>query len=432
MNSNRPKTEELIQDIERVARELGVEPWNLTRARYLNGGAGYSEWFTRGYAQLIQDYYKRELNEESDVLAIRGSSSRNKYTTRLERRLGDVLYSESRVEDLIKRVFQVSPVVINEPDPTAKLHETKEINRWNIIHLSDTHMGQIVDPLEVEGNQYNWQVFARKLGKIASNVANFKLDHRPEVEGLVITIAGDMVQGAIHSDDVNQDLMIYQFAGAVKNFAAFISYQRKFYKKIVVVSTTGNHDRLLTGTKGKSRATAQKFDSYQTMFVMALQQAFIRDAAVEFIVPKTPYSVFTLFGRNFWTTHGDTFIVLGNPEKSIDVGKIAAQIDKINSSLADRDRMECLLMGHVHSSVRIGLPNDVDVFINPSLSGAQPFSQFMGKLKDRTGCWLIESTKDYRIGDSRMIWVDDATNDESYEEIIEPYDYRLVFDKINE
>jgi hypothetical protein len=307
--------------------------------------------------------------------------------------------------------------------------------RVNTMMISDTHFGINIDPYEVESNQYNWTIAARRLGKVIHDAAHFKLDHRNDCQKLVINFGGDLCQGIIHADDAGQELMTFQMVGAARMVIQGIDYLRDFYNEIDCAITDDNHMRLLTHTKGNGRAMSQKSDSFNTMLFEMVQQAFRLDPAVKFHRPKTPYTEYKVFDRTQFLTHGDTVLKLGWLSKKIDTGSLAAQIAAINATRTDANRIEVVWAGHVHTGLQLALESDVDVFINPSMSGIDPFAQSIGILGGsnerscRAGQWLVEQTREERIGDARIVWASKADDDADYEKIITPFDYQLALTK---
>lgn len=230
-------------------------------------------------------------------------------------------------------------------------------------------------------------------------------------------------------------MMTYQMVGAARMIIQAIDYLRDFYNEIECAITDDNHMRLLTLTKGKGRATAQKFDSFNTMMFEMVQQAFRLDPEVKFLRPKTPFTEYKVFDRTNFLTHGDTVLKLGWVSKKIDTGSLGAQIANINATRHDDNRIEVVWAGHVHTGLQLALETDVDVFINPSMSGIDPFAQSIGILGGsshracRAGQWLVEQTREERVGDARIVWCSKSDDDADYEKVITPFDYELALKK---
>lgn len=422
---------QIVDDIRRVATEAGCEPAEIKMASYRKGGGQFTEWQLRsngGLTNIIRDAFGDP--EEPDHMVVRGTQRRRAEVRRLRRELGDTRYSREWLTDAIRRVSrEMAPLKVPRARASLRARDAAACDRENVGHFSDIHFGVIIDPYEVEGNQYNLQIAARRFACVVDAIARYKLDHRKECLGLVLNFAGDILQGLIHTSDHNQEMLVHQAIAARRYITQAIAYLLQFYDRIRVPMSPGNHDRLITFTKGRDRATAQKYDNLLTIVFEGVQAAFWQDPRVTFEVPKTPYTSYRVFDRVWTTTHYDTFLTVGNPERSVDVAAIGAKVDKINAGLSDADRIQVVLGGHVHTALYVGLMNDVDLFINPSLSGSDPHAAASGYMRSRRGQWLIESTRDWRVGDTRMVWADGADLVSDYDEIITPYDYELVVKK---
>ena len=431
VQSTSPTLDAIVADIKQAAATLGLDPSQVTKSKYYAGGGRFTEHQLKskgGITGIISDAFPFTPSS-TDLIAIRGTQTRTLALRKLQREYGTAAYREERFKSVLSEAFKQQPIVLSVAKKEPKRRTAKKIERYNIGHLSDIHFGIGIDPLEIEENQYNWLISARRLAQVIESLAHYKLDHREECGGLVLNMGGDLAQGIIHSDDANQDLLTWQFAGAVRYICSAVDYLLNFYDKILIPVTPDNHMRILTHSKGHDRARAQKYDSFNSMMFEAIQQAFRRDSRVEFIIPRTPYTTYKVFDRTFLSTHGDTVLNLGSPEKAVDIGNISRQIDRLNSSASESDRVQVVLAGHVHTALYLGLPNDVDLFINPSLSGTDAYAQSLGFLKSRTGQWIFESTREHRIGDTRLIWTNDADNNKTLDEIIPTFDYNLMLKK---
>lgn len=430
----------LETDIKRIAKLNGIEPQELTKKLYLEY-SDFTDWELRkfgGFTKIKTDLFGPAANpytdSPNDLAAIAGTSARNRYVAKLQRELGNDLYKLEKFKHHIKEAVRLFPLQV-ERNYDLPVKQRKH-ERTNIVMISDTHFGLKIDPQEVEWNQYSWTVAARRLGKIAYDTAHFKADHREDCNELVICFAGDLGQGIIHNDDVNQDLITYQIVGTARMLVDFISYQLEYYNKVSVQITDDNHLRLVTETKGKGRTTAQKFDSFNTLLFEAVQMAFRLEPRVTFNRPKTPYTEFKVFGRTYLTTHADTFLNVGMPANRLNTVDISNKLANMNAHRPDSDKIQMVLCGHVHTGTYVALPCDVDLFVNPPLSGTDPYALSIGIVngsrykRERVGQWLIESTKEERVGDHRIIWAEKADSEDIYESIIKPYDYELVLNKV--
>lgn len=421
----------------RIAEDLSVLPVELSKHQFLSNSS-ITEWTLKKFGNFgaVKNLlfgenlnpYEAEISTNAIIQGVRYEKQR---LSRLHREIGRNEYVTNSISQAIGQALRDIEFSVR---PSKKIKERrKSYERTNVVHISDTHFGLKIDPYEVESNQYSWTIAARRLGKVAFDAAHFKQDHRNECKELVINLGGDLCQGIIHLDDDNQDMLTYQIVGAARMLIDFIDYQRDFYERIRVAVTPDNHMRISTAVKGKDRATAQKFDSYNTIMVEIVQQAFRFCPEIEFLVPKTPYTEYQIFGVTHWLTHGDTVLNVGYLSSKINTEAVKNAIMSLNATRDDR--IGVVWCGHIHVGVYMSLDIDVDLFVNPSLSGSDPYATshgFFGGSKDRksrTGQWLVECTKEERIGDSRIIWAQKADDEPEYEEIIRPFDYSLAATK---
>ena len=433
--------EDIKKDMIVVADHNQVNPANLSKSLYFGGTGKYKEWEFRqlgGYNSVRTELFgspeKPFGTNQTDLAILRGTQERRAEVTRLQRQLGTHKLQVERFRVVLEDAIKTFPPLINKTRKKIAKKNAKH-ERTNIAMISDTHLGLNIDPFEVEGNQYNWTVAARRLGKVFHDIAHFKLDHREDCEKLVLNMGGDLCQGIIHLSDAGQDLMTYQMIGAARMIVQAIDYELDFYDSIDICITDDNHMRLVTQVKGKDRAMAQKFDSFNTMLFESVQQAFRNEPRVRFLRPKTPFTEYKVFGRTHFLTHGDTVLNLGMPAKNINPSSLSAQISAMNAVRSDSERIEVVWAGHVHTGTYIALQNDVDVFINPSLSGIDPFAQSIGIISghqgrtSRVGQWLVETTREERVGDQRIMWAHKADENPEYEKIVTPFDYELALSK---
>jgi len=321
-------------------------------------------------------------------------------------------------EDFIKEVKK-----INEQTP-IKIH--KQINlgikkspeRTVVAHISDTHIGLMLQGATMDGlNHFNPQIAARRFAFFAKTLAQYKLEHRKQTD-LVLVLNGDILAGVIHSQDTMNILPIsLQYTVALRIFTQFISYISQHFTKMTIVCETGNHDRVMH-KENKGRQTDEKWDSFATILYESLIQVFYKHKNIHFILSKTPYSLLKIQGHQAMITHGDTVVKVGNPGKSINIKSITDQVNAFSSGL--KINLKMLLVGHVHKSTYITLDNGCDLVINGTLSGTDEFAQSIGILSNNPIQQIFEVTKDHAVGDMRFVRVNEGDNDESLDQIIEP------------
>jgi hypothetical protein len=419
----------IVKTIQKIADEQNIDVYDVTKTDILEEGS-ISEWQLRslgGLSKVRSSHYPEP--PDKDLIAERGVAQRKSYLSKLERTLGDREYFLEEVGKKIETVLAKYPIkVSNVKAPSFNLPKKEKV-REVIAFMSDTHFGITIDPNEVPQNVYNWRVAARRMGKFAEQIATYKVEHRAATQRLRLCLGGDLAQGIIHLTDSNTDLITNQFIGTLNLLVQFIDYLRQSFKEIIVECTTCNHMRLVH--KGPDRAFAQKYDSFATMLHAGLQAAYRNVKQVQFHVPKTPFTDFEVLGHRVYMTHGDTCLNIGNPGKQIDIGRITAEVNNLNAAeaVAGRRPYSAVMLGHVHVPFCILLNNGVELVVNGTGSGVDPFAQAIGIHSSHAVQTIFEATEYCVVGDYRKIYLNDATNESRYESVIKPWDYGLELDK---
>ena len=83
------------------------------------------------------------------------------------------------------------------------------------------------------------------------------------------------------------------------------------------------------------------------------------------------------------------------------------------------------MFGHVHFYSDFYTPCGVRVVTNPSLSGTDGFAHSLGINNSTSAQVLFESTKDYILGDSRLVQLNEADDMKSLDKIIPTFNKEL-------
>lgn len=415
----------VISNIEATALQLNKDPWEVTKADYIK--CGFKEWGLRklgGISSILRDNYPSETSK--NLSEYRGSIRRKQYVTKLENQVGDDTYWNNRWKFALSDALKANPIILHKPRKIDAPKKNK-LDRYVIGHLSDNHWGGYIDAEEVEGNEYTWQIAARRTGMFVDTLANYKLDHRNECGGLVLNIGGDQIEGILdHNQEwANQDMLTWQMIGATRYIISSIDYLLNFYPEIIIPATTDNHMRVQTGVKGRDKAKRQRYDSMLTQMMEGLRQVFRHEPRVRFIQPLFPYTMYRLFDWNYLLVHGDAVITFGNVHNTVPIADITRQVNAFNAIRKDGDRADVVFGGHVHFGLHAWLSNGVRLFINPSMSGIDPYGNFLGGFKDPIGQWIVEATRDNAVGDMRLADLSQADKYVEYEKIIPPFNYSL-------
>jgi predicted MPP superfamily phosphohydrolase len=363
--------------------------------------------------------YKRYTGSQQILKNVKTTFSA-KESNKLLREENKVIVSNQLGMDAFLRKFKkiVNEIEFNVHKPVVTKSKSAT-ERTIVAHISDTHIGINIDPQEMGGvNEYNSTISARRFAKFFKEIANFKLQYRKNTD-LVLVLNGDIFAGVIHSQEKGVDLMTTQFAQGLSIFSQGISFLSGYFKSIKIYCVVGNHDRYIH-KDNKGRQTEQKWDSFGTNLYIALREIFKKSKNIQFYIPETPYASFKVYNHRFIASHGDTFINLGNPGKSINTGDITKQINAISTGLDMK--IDVFMGGHVHKATHQVLDNGTHLIINGTLSGTDPFAQSIGIVGNHPFQQIFEVTKDFPVGDVRYIRLDYADENEKLEKIVKPLD----------
>ncbi len=422
--------DKIVDTIKSASDTLGVDVYDLTKAEVLESGV-VSEWDLRKLGGLAAIRKAHFPLRDAKLSAKSGVTLRKAYVNQLEKIVGNQEYFNEEVVARIEEVLAKNPIQVNKHPQkyTYKKPSKHDRPREIVAVISDTHFGLNIEKQEIVSNEYSWAIAARRMGKLAEQIATYKIEHRASTPRLRLCLGGDLAQGIIHLDDRGTGLITEQIIGSLSILVQMIDYLRGFYKEIVVECTPCNHLRLTH--KAPGRATAQKWDSFATLLHAMLQTTYRAQKDVIFHVPKTPFTDFEVLGHRFFMTHGDTIINVGNPGNSLDVKRIAEQVNNLNSNIpVGEKKYEVVIVGHVHVPVRTAMSNGCDLIINGSASGTDGYAQSIGIFGNNPVQTIFEATEEYPVGDYRQVRLADATYDTKYEKIIRPYNLSIEIPKI--
>lgn len=152
--------------------------------------------------------------------------------------------SEARFEHLMDEIKrQVSTL---DDLPYYKLAEKIDLTEHDksaTIMLSDWHAGAIIDN---QFNFYNMEVLQDRANQVYNKVVKHGLTHK--VRDLYVEINGDMVNGLIHvsSRVQSEEDVSAQIIKVSKVLANMINELKPFFGSITVITTIGNHGRMVT------------------------------------------------------------------------------------------------------------------------------------------------------------------------------------------
>jgi DNA repair exonuclease SbcCD nuclease subunit len=235
----------------------------------------------------------------------------------------------------------------------------------------------------------------RRTAALAREVIEYKDHYRDHTE-LVVHLAGDIIQGRLH-DIASAAPVAEQVTRAIYLLTSFLRRCAAAYPKVSVYCTPGNHGRIKD--RHPSRAVNQKWDSFENIIYEAVRIAMHDAANVSFVIPKTPFYEYALFGMRGFVTHGDTVLNPGYPGKAVNVAKLESQALKLMSARGD---YRLIAVGHVHVPSVVHLPSTVLV-TNGALIPTDEYGTSIGVHSTACVQQLWETVPNYMFGDHRML-----------------------------
>jgi hypothetical protein len=286
--------------------------------------------------------------------------------------------------------------------------------------LSDLHFGSLLDHRE-NPYQYGPVEEARRIGAIFNEAAEYKTRYREYTE-LRIHLAGDLFQGQLHDPRDGAPLTAQAIACA-EYLTQGIAFLSGHFPVVKVDFTPGNHGRNVA--RHQERAVHQKWDAVETMTYHDVWNGvkhLDNVKATPALANRRPFYEFKDFEETGLVTHGDTFLKVGIPSKTIYVERVRSQLNSI--MVGSGKRYSVVAVGHVHIKSSIALPEGVRFITNGCLVPPDQFSQSIGSVSVMCGQQMWESTKAYPVGDERFAQVDHHTDKDPYfDKIIKPFEY---------
>lgn len=219
-----------------------------------------------------------------------------------------------------------------------------------IYHWSDWHLGEVVDPKQMHGyNAFNREIAEQRVVTLVRNSLMMTKEilgrHKPN--GCVIFLGGDFVSGWLHQELIATDDMtpLQAMRTATTWLNAALLEMVKFFGKITVIGTPGNHGRLFHRPPGKLGA----YQAFDWLVYGFLQDLFEHDKRFTFIIPGEGEYLAELNGRRYMFMHGHELGVKGGDGIIGAIGPIMRGAQKVGRSSASIGRdFDTLVIGHYH------------------------------------------------------------------------------------
>jgi len=417
---------DIVSQIKTLCKESGISATELRLKDLVDMGISERQIRNHGGLTAIKKAFFPETEKTLKSIALLNESSG--YLRKLERSVGNKDLFEERLIETIKSIIKPLPKI-----KTPKITKSNRSEQVEFVGmLNDTHIGAIIDNEEIGGiNSFDFKEACRRFAFYTKEVINYKKHKRTQVKKLHLILNGDLIAGIIHGLETKGiHLMVHQLNAALHIFTYVIQNLLTEYSLIEVHGIAGNHDRAIHKNHGK-RAVGEVYDSYANSVFYGLSTAFRNNKNVTFNFPKTPYGFINLPAGRAMYAHGDHVFsgALGNPGKAINVKGLTDAIRTFNAGeIAKGNKpIKLLLLGHVHVFAHFITSDGVEVYISPSLSGLDAFAHSLTINNNFIAQPIFESTKDFILGDCRLIRLNTADNNNELDKIIPVYNKELNF-----
>jgi hypothetical protein len=261
------------------------------------------------------------------------------------------------VDQLVDDIKSLAPRSYSPAPPVnwVKRHHSRSEEQTAVLHLSDSHIGQVITPDQTDGfGDYDFDMFRARLKTLETGMISIVEQHtNTRVPKLVVAMGGDMLHGALgHAAEVGQvNTLFEQFYAGGHVLAQFLRNLSQHFPEVEVQVTAGNHTRW---QNQKKMPTHNRFSNLDT-FLYALTQALTKDVpAVKWVITKQPIADFEIYGHKFRMLHGDTLRggdkALGIPNHA--VGRMLSITTQLLSKV-ERNGPSYYLIGHFHREISI-------------------------------------------------------------------------------
>jgi hypothetical protein len=174
--------------------------------------------------------------------------------------------------------------------------------------LTDTHLGEVVNPLEVDGlNAYDDAIASRRLRTFAEKAVRMGRDFVNGIafDGAVLFVGGDIFSGDIHDEllETNAETTYASVIRWLDPLEAIILTIADHYGSVHVAVTYGNHGRRTRKPRAKRRAQ----DNIEWLLWRVIQRSLAADRRITWQVPDSADTLVPVYGHRFLLTHGDQF-----------------------------------------------------------------------------------------------------------------------------
>lgn len=264
----------------------------------------------------------------------------------IEKELGEVEHLAAELAGLRGLSFEVPNWIMDTR--TSKSRGKSVIG----CLISDVHMGEVIDPVEINGiNAFNPDICRKRVRRYFSAVCEIgqRWASDTDCEGVLLALAGDLISGDIHEElRITNALTSHEQTLAVaEEISGGLALLLETYGRVHVVSVPGNHGRSTFKPTAKMYARL----SYDTLVGAMVAEKFKSNPNVTFQQTAAKDQLTPVFGRTVLTTHGDKIGTKGGMGFAGPMLPIVRGAKKIDAQQSEIGRKPDLIQfGHYHTT----------------------------------------------------------------------------------
>lgn len=299
-----------------------------------------------------------------------GHTSKSKEATilSLTKRVKE-LEAQTLSDSLVKAQINKAAAAIETPDWLVNPKMFKDYAGVPVLFASDWHYGEVVRGAEIGGaNEYNITIANNRARTMVQTFIRLLRNHilHTSYPGCVFVLGGDMMSGDIHEElsETNEVEMMPALLKLLPLLAWCIEQLASEFGRVFVPCVTGNHGR----TSRKPRMKRRNHTNYDWLCYQLLQNHFVNDKRVTFLIPEGPDAYFKIFNTRFLLTHGDQF--RGGDGFAGAIVPIARGDKRKRARNSQTNRSyDIALLGHWHQYIHTG-----EFVVNGSLKGLDEYA----------------------------------------------------------
>lgn len=255
-----------------------------------------------------------------------------------------------------------------------------------MIHLSDWHVEEVVDPETVNGrNEFNPDIAKRRVEYLTDGII-WTIDNWRggwDIHRAVVNVGGDMISGYIHDELQESNALSPTEASLLAQelltelLRNVLDGGREPLEQLDVVCNFGNHGR----TQAKPRVSTAAKNSFEWLMYQNLAQRFENESRVTFTIANGAHVYGTVFGKRIRYHHGDHVRYQGG------VGGLSIPLRKACDAWDTFEKADHTMIGHWHQFLDLGY-----AIVNGSLIGFNAYALSIKARYEppRQGMFLID------------------------------------------